>query len=505
MFHHSQYAETTSEKPAYIIAESGQVVTWLEHSRRVNRLAQYFKDIGLKEKDHVAVLMENNPYYFEVINAAIDMGLIYTCISNKLKESETEYVLDNCEALLFVTSFLCKDLASQILSRTPRIKHRLMVGGTIEGYESYEDTVNRYLDDPISYGNLGYAMLYSSGTTGRPKGVLTSTEDCPVGELRSIDRALANLFNINADTVYLSPAPLYHAAPLSYCRFVLNMGGTVILMEKFDAEKSLALIKKYKVTHSQWVPTMFVRMLKLPQETRAKYDMSSMKVAIHAAAPIPVPVKEGMIHWWGPILFEYYGSSEGHTVTMIDSNEWMTRKGTVGKCQIGKMHILDDDGNDLQPYEPGAIYVENGNLFEYYKEPEKTADSRNEKGWATVGDIGYLDEDGYLFLTDRKSNMIISGGVNIYPQEVENYLAVHPKVLDVAVIGVPNEEFGEEVKAVVQLSNQDDASPGLGQELIKYCRNGLSHVKCPKTVDFVKELPRTPTGKLLKRLLKEQY
>ncbi len=313
------------------------------------------------------------------------------------------------------------------------------------------------------------------------------------------------LYQMNEDTVYLSPAPLYHAAPLTFCGMTMAVGGTVIVMEKFDAEESLALIERYKATHSQWVPTMFIRMLKLPKEIREKYEVSSMKLAIHAAAPTPVEVKEQMIAWWGPVFLEYYGGTEGSTMIMISSPEWLSHKGSVGKCYIGKIHILDEDESEMPLREPGLIYIEDGNPFEYHKEPEKTAGSRTSKGWSTMGDIGYLDEEGYLYLTDRKSNMIISGGVNIYPQETENLLTMHPKVMDAAVFGIPHEEFGEEVKAIVQPVSMAEAGPPLEQELIEYCRKSLSHVKCPKSIDFREELPRTPTGKLLKRLLKDEY
>ena len=505
MHHHSIYAKTTPDKPALIMSGSGEVRTWKEFSGQVNRIAQYFKAIGLKEKDHIAIMMENNPHYLEIVNAATDAGLIYTCISTSLKVSETEYILENSNALLLITSSQMRDLASKILDKSPGIRHRLMVGGIEEGYESYERTVEQYPAEEIPYGNSGYAMLYSSGTTGRPKGIIATIKEYPVGTMREIELLLCALFEIDSSSKYISPAPLYHSSPLHFCRMVLNSGGTCIIMERFDAEESLTSIEKYQVTHSQWVPTMFIRMLKLPEKTRTRYDLSSHKYAIHGAAPIPVPVKEKMIKWWGPIIYEGYGGTEETVATMITSEEWMTHKGSVGQCHIGRIHILDEEGNELPPYKPGQIYVENGKPFEYYNEPEKNRESKNKNGWTTIGDIGYLDEEGYLYLTDRKSHMIISGGVNVYPQEVENFLAVHPKVEDVAVIGIPHEEFGEEVKAVVIPENQNEAGPELERELLEYCRSDLSSIKCPKSIDFVEHLPRTPTGKLIKRILKEQY
>jgi len=324
----------------------------------------------------------------------------------------------------------------------------------------------------------------------------------------SIDPTLEGsfaLFQITEDTIYLSTQPLYHSAPSQFVLGILQLGGTILLMEQFDAETALSLIETHKATHSHWVPTMFVWMSKLPEEIRAKYDTSSLQLAIHAAAPCPVAVKEQMIEWWGPILFEYWGGTETGVVTFITSPEWLEHKGSVGRGFTATLHILDEDGNEQPPHEPGMIFMESGRPFSYLKEPDKTAAGRNEKGWYNIGDIGYLDEDGYLYLTDRASFMIISGGVNIYPQETEDCLVMHPEVADVAVIGVPNEEFGEEVKAVVQPIDMAAAGPALEKELIEYCRSEISHIKCPRSIDFMEDLPRTPAGKLLKRLLKERY
>ena len=286
---------------------------------------------------------------------------------------------------------------------------------------------------------------------------------------------------------------------------LLRVGVQVVVMEHFEAERALQYIQDYRITHSQWVPTMFVRMLKLPQEVRLKYDVSSLQCAIHAAAPCPIPVKEQMIEWWGPVIYEYYAGTEGNGFVQLNSEEWLAHKGSVGRPLGCEIHICDDEGNELPVGEPGTIYMSGGGEFEYYKDDEKTAGSRHPQGWTTLGDVGYLDEDGYLYLTDRKHFMIISGGVNIYPQEAENVLITHDKVMDVAVFGVPNEEFGEEVKAVVQPKDMADATPELAVELMDYCRSKLSHIKCPRSVDFREELPRHPTGKLYKRLLKDEY
>jgi acyl-CoA synthetase (AMP-forming)/AMP-acid ligase II len=505
MKHHTHHAKTKPDTPAVIVGGTGEAVTWKEFSRRVNRIAQYFRGIGLWEKDHIALLLENNENYLEIMTAAFDAGLIVTNISTHLKREETEYVINNCEARLLVTSEKYTDLAGQILRKTPNLTHRLMLGKPTEGYDSYEEAIAPYDGIPIDYNMAGTFMLYSSGTTGQPKGIQWDVGDIPVGTMDPAMETGCALFQLDGQAIYLSTQPLYHSAPAAFAVAVLQVGATVVLMEKFDAEQALQLIESHRITHSQWVPTMFIRMLKLPEEVRARYDTSSLQCAIHAAAPCPIDVKEQMIEWWGPILFEYWGGTETAIVTFITSEEWLAHKGSVGRSYAAKLHILDDDGNELAPHEPGLIFMESGRPFSYFKDPEKTASIRNEEGWSNIGDIGYLDEEGYLYLTDRKSFMIISGGVNIYPQETEDVLVMHPKVADVAVIGVPNEEFGEEVKAVVQPMNMAEAGPSLEQELIEFCRSKISRVKCPKSVDFMEELPRTPAGKLLKRLLKEKY
>jgi long-chain acyl-CoA synthetase len=380
-----------------------------------------------------------------------------------------------------------------------------MMDGAIATYQSWEDAFGSQPTTPIADETEGAAMLYSSGTTGKPKGVKHRLTGQPFGAPSPIGMLLAALYQASPDMIYLSPAPLYHSAPLQFTMAIHRIGGTVIVMEHFDAEQSLALIEKYRVTHAQMVPTMFIRLLKLPEPIRGKYDHSSLKVVIHAAAPCPIAIKEQMIEWWGPKIYEYYAGTEGNGFCAIDSAQWLQHKGSVGKPLMGKVHIVGDDGVELPTGEAGTIFFEGGGTFEYHNDPEKTKSSRNDKGWSTLGDIGYLDQEGYLYLTDRKANMIISGGVNIYPQEAENLLATHPKVQDVAVFGVPNEDFGEEVKAVVQPVDIKQAGPALAAELIDFCREHLSAIKCPRTIDFDAELPRHPTGKLYKRLIKDRY
>jgi long-chain acyl-CoA synthetase len=308
--------------------------------------------------------------------------------------------------------------------------------------------------------------------------------------------------------VYLSPAPIYHAAPLGFSIATTALGGTVVMMRHFDPLEALAAIERHRITHSQWVPTMFSRMLKLPEEDRNRFDLSSHKVAIHAAAPCPRPVKEAMFEWWGPIIHEYYGGSELNGLTYVGPQDWLAHPGTVGRAVLGVLHICDDDGNELPPGHPGLVYFEQEKRpFHYHKDEQQTRSSQHpdHPNWTALGDVGYVDEEGFLYLTDRATFMIISGGVNIYPREIEDVLVMHPAVDDVAVIGVPNPDMGEEVKAIVQLVPGREGTPELADELIAFARERLTHYKCPKSVDFDPQLPRLPTGKLYKRVLRDRY
>jgi acyl-CoA synthetase (AMP-forming)/AMP-acid ligase II len=503
------YAESTPDKAAYVMAGSGEVVTYRQLDERSNRLAQLFAAVGLGFGDHVAICMENNARYLEVAWAAQRSGLYFTPINYHFNAEEIAYVLDDCDARAFVTSTYLGDALAELGEKMPdAVETRLVVGGTAEGYEPYEDAVARFPAEPLTEQLEGHAMMYSSGTTGRPKGIRYTLERRPVGSPSPFLAGMSTTYGVGQDSVYLSPAPLYHSAPLQFCIAVTRVGATCVILEHFDAEAALAAIDKYRITHAQWVPTMFVRLLKLPEEVREKYDVSSMQLAIHAAAPCPVPTKEQMIEWWGPILFEYYAATEGMGSTMITSQEWLEHKGSVGRPFNTTIHILDEEGDEQPIGEPGVVYFEAGPTaadFEYHKDPGKTAATREDHGWSSVGDMGYLDADGYLYLTDRRDFMIVSGGVNIYPQEAENLLVTHPKVMDAAVFGVPNPEMGEEVKAVVQPVDMATAGPDLERELLEFCRANLAHYKCPRSVDFEAELPRQPTGKLYKRLLRDRY
>ena len=503
--HPTVIARSAPEKPAIVMAASGEKLTYGQLDARSNQGAQLFRKLGLQTGDCVALFMENNIRFLEICWAAQRAGLYYTCISSRLTAAEVEYIVRDCGAKAFIASQGLGAVAVAV-ARGERLI-RLSVGGEIADFEGYEAAAGAMPQTPIADESAGADMLYSSGTTGRPKGVRTPLSGEPIDASSPLMGLVAALFGANADSIYLSPAPLYHAAPLRYCMAIQRLGGTVVVMEHFDAEAALKYLEQYRANISQWVPTMFVRMLKLPEAVRAKYDVSSMKAAIHAAAPCPIEVKKQMIEWWGPVLHEYYAGTEGNGFCYAGSAEWLSHPGTVGRSLLGAVHICDDGGRELSVGEEGTIYFEGASQFEYHNDPGKTAESRHSlhPNWSTLGDVGRVDGDGFLYLTDRKAFMIISGGVNIYPQEAENVLITHPKVADVAVIGVPNEEFGEEVKAVVQPANWAEAGPQLAEELIAYARANLSAIKCPRSVEFERELPRHPTGKLYKRLIRDKY
>lgn len=504
--HPGDHAAADPDRAAVVMADDGLVVTYGELDERSMRLAQVFRGHGLRPGGHVAILMENNPRYFEVAWAAQRCGLYLTPINWHLKADEVGYILEDCEASAIVTSAAMGDLATELEPHLSGIDLRLMVDGVVDGYDSYEERTAAAPAEPLAEEVEGMVMFYSSGTTGRPKGILPSLPDMAFGEWTPpLMMLLQFMYGVDADSRYLCPAPLYHAAPLQWSTAVQRIGGTVVVMSRFEPLATLELIERHEITHGQFVPTHFVRMLKLPDDQRTAHDLSSLRVAVHAAAPCPVEVKERLMDWWGPIVYEYYAGSEANGFVAAGPEEWLEHKGTVGKALVGAVHIVGEDGRELPVGEDGQIYFESEAVFEYHNDPVKTAEAFDDRGWSTLGDVGHLDDDGYLYLTDRISHMIISGGVNIYPQEVENELTMHPAVSDVAVIGVPDPEMGEQVKAVVVAEGGSVAGPELEAELIAYCRERLANYKCPRSVDFVDELPRLPTGKLLKRRLRDQY
>jgi acyl-CoA synthetase (AMP-forming)/AMP-acid ligase II len=488
------------------MAGSGEAVTYRELDECSNQVAQAFRDLGLRPGDVIAFALDNSPVIFDVAWGAQRAGLYMTAVNWHLTAAEAAYIINDSGATVLIVSEGAGDLIASLDGASlPQVTTRVVVGAPVDGWASYAETVARQPKSPIPDEVEGDILLYSSGTTGRPKGIKRPLPGLPMGEYPDMPGKILRLLGMQAGDRCLSTGPLYHTAPLGFCMAAQRIGGTVVAMERFDAEQALRLIGEHRVTHSQWVPTMFSRMLRLPEDVRASVDLSSHRAAVHAAAPCPIPVKQAMIDWWGPIVYEFYSMTEALGSTFITTPQWLERPGSVGRAAVGEIHILDEEGLALPRGEAGTIWFEGAPRFEYLNDPEKTKDTFNDLGYGTVGDVGYLDDDGFLFITDRKANLIISGGVNIYPQEVENLLQGHPAIQDVAVIGVPNEEFGEEVKAVVQLVDPESASDALAQELIAYCRGQLASFKCPRSVDFDRDLPRQPSGKLLKRVVRDRY
>ena len=503
--HPITHAQTRPDHPAMIMAGSGQTVTFAEMDAYANRFAQLLRARGLKRGDHFAVLMENNVHYLQVVWGSQRAGTMMVPISTRLTAPEICYILKDAGAKFLLTSTRYAEAIEGIRDECADLP-LLIVDGA--GEEDYEAALAAQPAEPIADQAPGQYMLYSSGTTGRPKGVKPAPpEDDDILATNPLMGLAVMGAGMPADgsMVYLSPAPLYHAAPIGWCTTAQRLGGTVVVMEKFDPEHALETIEKYKVTDSQWVPTHFVRMLKLDPEVRTRYDLSSHQRALHAAAPCPVPIKREMIEWWGPIINEYYAGSEGVGMTLIKADDWLTHPGSVGKAIHGTLHVCDAEGEEVPAGQDGLLYFENDLIPTYHNDPEKTREAMHPKGWMTLGDIGHVDEDGFLYLTDRKSHMIISGGVNIYPQEIENLLVTHDKVMDAAVIGAPCPDFGEKVVAVVQPIDMAEAGDALEAELRDFLAPSLSKIKMPKLFDFRAQLPREANGKLYKRELRDEY
>ena len=505
------HAQNRPDALALIMAGSGETVTYAQLEARANRGAHALRALGVGIGDVVAVVCDNRPEFFDLFWATQRSGITMVPVSTRLKCDEIAYIVEDSGAkALLISEYLAEVAQELVRSRAsmPGLEH-LLAFGSIDGLPSWGELCAAQAATPIADEANGARMAYSSGTTGRPKGIKNLVPTAGTDPIQPLAGPMlfAKLYRFDEKTVYLSPAPLYHAAPMGFTTTAQALGGTVVVMEKFDPEAYLALIERFQVTLTMVVPTMFVRMLKLPEEVRTRHDYSSLKAVIHAAAPCPVPVKQAMIDWLGPVIEEFYAGTEGGGFFTVSSAEWLARPGTVGRNIMGKTHICDDDGNELPVGEVGTIYFSGGNGFAYHNAPEKTASAHNplHPDWATMGDVGRVDDEGYLFLSDRKDFMIIAGGVNIYPQEVENLLVTHPKVADVAVFGVPNADFGEEVKAVIQPARWEDAGDALAQELIGWCRERLADVKCPRTIDFEAQLPRAETGKLYKKELKARY
>jgi fatty-acyl-CoA synthase len=504
------FAATDPDRAAVVMGGSGQVVTYGQLDRRSNQFAHLLWDLGLRRGDHYAVMMENHPVYFELVWAGMRSGLYVTAVNSHLTAVESAYIVNDCGATVLITSAALAGVADELVELTPTVEHRFMVDGVAPGHHSYEDDMAAQPTTPLDVEVRGMVMLYSSGTTGKPKGIKfpLPPEDSPLGEWEIAEHSRAR-WGFSEEMVFLGPAPLYHSAPLRVSLAVHSVGGTVVVMERFDPAGALALIERERVTHSQWVPTMFVRMLKLSEDERLAYDLSSQRVVTHAAAPCPVHVKEQMIDWWGPIIEEYYAGTENFGSTAISSEEWLAHKGSVGRPSYeARIHICDEDDEELPAGEIGTVYFEDARAsFEYHGDSAKTSGAQHpdHPTWRSLGDIGRVDDEGYLYLTDRRAYMIVAGGVNIYPQEVEDVLLAHPRVLDVAVFGVPNEDMGEEVKAVVQPVDWDEAGDALAAELQSWCETRLAGYKRPRSFDFDPQLPRLDNGKLYKAQVRDRY
>ena len=500
------WAATTPDKPALVMVGSGRTLTYAELDDRSLRLARHLQARGLEKGDVVALLSDNTPETYEVYWAALRSGLYVTAVNHNLSADEASYIVRDCGARALVVSGAKADVVRGL---DVEVAERLAYGTPVDGFEDYEAALAAAGNEPLAEQPHGDDFLYSSGTTGRPKGVQVPLPAIRVDEPGySYVTIFGGLYGFGQDTVYLSPAPVYHAAPLRFGGVVHSLGGTLVMMERFDAEGALRAIQEHRVTHTQMVPTMFVRLLKLDDEVRRSYDVGSLRCVVHAAAPCPVEVKRRMIEWLGPIVQEYYASTEANGATMIDSETWLAHPGSVGTALLGVVHVCAEDGRELGPGEVGTIWFEREEVpFAYHNDPERTAATQHpdHPTWTTVGDLGYVDDEGFLYLTDRKAFMIISGGVNIYPQEVEDLFSLHPAVADIAVIGVPDEEMGERVAAFVQPAPGAEPGDGLAAELTAYARDRIAHYKVPREIHFRETLPRTPTGKMVKGRLREEY
>lgn len=506
--HPRQVAGVAPDKAALIFADSGERVSYAELVARADAAAQLFAGLGLKEGDCLAIWLENHIRFPELCWAAKNSGLVYTCIPSGATAGDAAYIVDNCDAKLLICSNALATPALEAAARltgSTRVPQLLMIDGAVAPFASYEALLADCPPVPIKGRRRGPSMLYSSGTTGRPKGIKTPLPDAPPEQPPPRLAMLQAHYQLDGDTVLVNPGPFYHAAPGRFMISLQRLGGTVVAFKKFDAEGCLAAIDRFGASHGLFVPTMFVRMLALDERVKQCYRYDSLRSVAHLGAPCPIPVKERMIAWWGEIIGETYAGTESVGHTFITSPEWLRHKGSVGRADANcQLRIVAEDGRDCPVGRPGLVYMRNGKHFEYHKDAEKTWDVFLEGGWATLGDIGYLDEDGYLYLTDRQADMIVTGGVNVYPREVENVLHAHPAIADVAVIGVPDEVFGEAVKAVVEVY-PSHWSATLEADLLDYCRGQLAPQKCPRSVEVVDRLPRSEAGKLLKRVLRDRY
>jgi long-chain acyl-CoA synthetase len=503
--HLTEIADRLPDRPA-VVVDGGASLTFRELDGASRRLAALFAQRGLRAGDRIAVLLPNTAAYFPIAWAAQRSGLLYVPVNWHLSGAEAVHIVADSGAGALVASGDLGELAAAVAAEVPGLDLLLGVGPAIPEFEDVRAVLGGTdVPPPRSGETEGTYMFYSSGTTGRPKGILPELTGAPFGTGVGIDHRLEPLYGFGADTVYLCPGPLYHAAPLGWSLGTQRLGGTVVVMARFEPERFLALVERHRVTHVQCVPTMFVRLLGLPAEVRARYDVSSLRAVVHAAAPCPADVKRAVIDWLGPIVHEYYAGSEGNCFVHIDSVEWLSHPGSVGRPEPGIVHVLGEDGEPLPSGEIGTLWFSGGRRFRYHRDPERTAAAFDDQGRSTLGDVGRLDAEGYLYLADRRTDLIIAGGVNIYPREVEEVISRHPDVADVAVVAVPDPDRGHAVRAVVQPRPDVPAGPELAAELVAFACANLAAFKCPRAVDFDDELPRLPTGKLLRREVRARY
>ncbi|MFC5677116.1 AMP-binding protein [Aeromicrobium endophyticum] len=498
MTYPATHARSFPDKAAVVMAGSGDSMTYRELDEGSMRLARLLHAAGLRPGDHLAVVLGNHLSFLEIYWAAMRSGLYFTPVNAYLTGSEARYVVESCEASALVVDARLAETAAALADVPLRV--RLSLDGALPGYDDYATAVAGHPAEPLADEPLGAHMLYSSGSTGKPKAITRSLSGKHVSEGNEALRAWIHaVYDVTPDTVCLSPAPLYHSAPLSLCAAISSIGGTIVLMETFEAAAALDAVARHRPSHALMVPTMFIRLLRLDDATRAAADVSSLRYVIHGASPCPTSVKRSMIEWWGPVIHEYYAGSEDNGSTLIDSHEWLEHPGSVGTASPGcTVHVCDVAGHERPAGVDGVVYFETAGTPAGARHPDHPT-------WTTLGDVGHLDREGYLYLTDRTDYLIISGGVNISPQEVEDVLIEHPAVMDVAVFGIPDDEFGQQVKAVVQLTDPTDDHGLVTTALRDFARSRLARHKVPRSIDVIDEMPRSPAGKLYKRRLRDRY
>jgi long-chain acyl-CoA synthetase len=503
----TEFARKNAEKLALICEPTGDRIRYGELNAQANRVANALRSLGVQAGDCIAICLPNGIALVASILAAQRIGIYFTLLSPKASVRDIRYILDDsgsCVLLCHQAVELALASVDAVPNNAQMACRRMVCSPAGKASGEWETLLATQSADLPAQALPGMEMIYSSGTTGRPKGVRRAFQCKTWGEVDMRNVEAMRWLSGSSESVYLSTSPMYHSAPYRFLSAFLDAGATAIIMDHFDAELSLDCIDRYAVTHGLWVPTMFQRLLRLDEARRARFSGKSMTHAIHGAAPCPRPVKQAIIDWWGPIVYEYYSGTEGVGRTFINSQEWVAHPGSVGKPSHCLVHILDEQGHELPIRQIGHIFFESPVTFTYWNDQEKTQASISPQGWRTYGDIGFVDEDGYLYLTDRSGFMVISGGVNLYPQEIENTLLLLPDVLDAAVFGVPDDDLGEKLVAVVQLADAAQGTAELAAAMQAHCRHHGGSIKTPRLIRFCTDFPRLETGKVQKRFLRDQ-